>query len=103
MGLKSSPYNCTRVFAWSEDIIRGDRSDPENPFEWDKVVLNLPGSPDFDPSDSWIYRWNSRKNKRAAFFRTYIDDIRSGDSSRKELDRTTHVIATGMNFSVCER
>ena len=98
MGLKSSPYNCTRVFSWSEDIIRGDRSQEGNPFEWDSVILNLPGSEEYKPDDPWVYRWNSRLNKKAAFFGSYIDDIRSGDSSREAVDRTTHVIASKINY-----
>ena len=48
MGLKkSSPYNCTRAFAWTEDFVRVDRHNPLIPLRWDKVVLNLPGQDDY--------------------------------------------------------
>jgi len=40
MGLKSSPYNCIRVYLWSEDIIKGDRDAISNPsMRWDEVRL----------------------------------------------------------------
>lgn len=98
MGLRPSPYNCTRTFAWSEDFIRGDRTDANNRLAWDKVVLNLPGSDDYDPSKPWVCKYDSKRDKMAAFFGTYVDDIRTGDSTRKDCERTTHVIASIINY-----
>ena len=43
MGLVSSPFATTRIFAWAMEIIKGDRFDPKNPFAWDKVVINPSG------------------------------------------------------------
>lgn len=68
MGLKSSPYNCTHAFAWSEEFIRGNRFDPSNPFMWDKVVMNLPGQPDYNPSFSWVFHFDSIKNQKWPYF-----------------------------------
>ena len=73
MGLKSSPYNCTPAFGWSEDFIRGDRMDPSNPFMWDKVVMNLPGQSGYNPSLPWVFRFDSINQKVAAFLCTYVD------------------------------
>ena len=98
MGLKSSPYNCTRAFAWSEDFIRGDRHDPTNPFAWDKVIMNLPGQADYNPTLPWVFRYDSVNEKVAAFFCTYVDDIRSGDSTEAACIRTTHTIASRVNY-----
>ena len=55
MDLKSSPYNCTRTFAWSEDFIRGNRFDHTNPFMWDTVIMNLPGHSDYSPALPWVF------------------------------------------------
>jgi len=98
MGLKSSPYNCTRAAAWGEDFVRGDRRDPKNPFRWDTVVLNLPGQDDYDPSLPWVFRYDSIRQQVAAFFCTYVDDICSGDCSELECVRTTHTIASRINY-----
>ena len=99
MGLSSSPYNSTRTFAWSEDFIRGDRHDPANPLRWDRVVLNLIGSENYDPAEPDVYKYDDINKKPAAFFETYVDDIRSGDSGGEEAcHRTTHVIASRINY-----
>ena len=50
MGLRPSHFVCTQSFGWSEDVIRGDRHDASNPLAWDKVILNLPGNSDYDPT-----------------------------------------------------
>ena len=99
MGLASSPYNSTRTFAWSEDFIRGDRRDPSNPLRWDRVVLNLPGALDYQPDEPEVYRYDDLNRKKAAFFETYVDDIRSGDSGGEDAcHHVTHVIAARINY-----
>jgi len=81
MGFRPSPFLCTQTFGWGEDVIRGDRHALDNPFRWDKVVLNLPGSQQFDPCLPWVYRWDSVDSRIASFFETYMDDIRTGGAS----------------------
>ena len=99
MGLTSSPYNSTRTFAWSEDFIRGDRRDPLNPLRWDRVILNLPGALDYQPDEPDVYRYDDLNRKKAAFFETYVDDIRSGDSGGEDAcHHVTHVIAARINY-----
>jgi hypothetical protein len=44
MGLRDLPY---RSLQWQVRLkykVYGQRRDPRNPFHWDRVVLNLPGS-----------------------------------------------------------
>lgn len=83
MGLRLSPFICTQSFAWGEEIVRGDLKAEKNPFRWDKVVLNLPGSETYDPSMPWVYRWDELNRRLPSFFETYIDDIRSGGASEE--------------------
>lgn len=35
-----------------------------NPFSWDKVKVNFPGDPNYDPSKIWIGKM--KKNKQLA-------------------------------------
>ena len=56
MGFTPSPYNTGMSMLWAEDIIRGDHCDPRNPFYWERVVLNLPGSADYDTTRPWVYK-----------------------------------------------
>ena len=55
MGFKPSPYNSVRMQLIAEEIIRGNRLDLENSFQWQwqDARLNLPGSVGYDPNEAW--------------------------------------------------
>ena len=98
MGFQSSPCLCMQLFGWSEDFIRGDPDDRDNnPLAWDKVVLNLPGSQSYQPTRPWVYHTNF-DGSLAAFFGTYIDDIRTGDGTEKGCCATTRRVALLTNY-----
>ena len=78
MGLMPSPYNSTQGFAVSSEVITGDVNDSSNPLSWDSVILNMPGTTSYDPCMPWCYRWNSVRQEMPGFFKTYVDDIRTG-------------------------
>ena len=98
MGFQSSPYLCTQAFGWSEDFILGELDDHENnPLAWKDVVLNLPGSKHYSPTKPWLYRVKA-DGSLAAFFGTYMDDIRTGDSTESSCRRTTRRVASRINY-----
>jgi hypothetical protein len=41
---------------FAEDVIQGDRHAKENMFQWNKVVMNLPGDTMYDPTLPWVYK-----------------------------------------------
>ena len=45
MGMVFYPYADIQDMLWASEIVRVERSDPNNPFRWDEVGLNLPGDP----------------------------------------------------------
>jgi hypothetical protein len=50
MGLKSSPYQAVQQgLSFAEEVILGDRKNPANLFQWDRIRRNLPGSEHYDP------------------------------------------------------
>ena len=98
MGFRPSPFICTQSFGWSEDCTRGDRKDKDNPLRWDLVILNLPGNDSYDPMKPWVYKFDSLNNRMAAFFGTYIDDIRTGASTERGCRSTTRRIAAWANY-----
>ena len=53
----------------------GDRSDPHNPLQWEKVLLNLPGSEHYDPRLPWVMKVRS-DGKIACEIYIYVDDER---------------------------
>ncbi len=98
MGLRSSPFICTQTFAWGEALIWGDRKALDNPLRWDKVILNLPGSKDYNPARPWVYKWDEVNNTLSSFFGVYIDDIRTGGSSEKACRRSSRRVASRVNY-----
>jgi hypothetical protein len=98
MGLRSSPFNACKAMAWADDIIRGNRFDPNNAFRWDRYLLNLPGTKDYDPALPRGYKWNDKNNSIAGNFEIYIDDIRSSNSSEEGCVLASRRIASICNF-----
>jgi len=75
-GFTSSPHGAVRFLSIAEEQARGDHLSPNNPFYWDRVILNLPCSDKFDPSMPWIYKWDSNVKKIAGDFVIFVDDMR---------------------------
>ena len=98
MGFRPSPYVATQMFAWSEEIILGDHLNPSNPFFWDTVIINLPGTEGYDPVMPGVYKWDSRRKVMACFFGTYIDDIRSGGATEEACRAASRRIASRINY-----
>jgi hypothetical protein len=67
-----------------EEVIRGDWKDPNNVFCWDKVMLNLPGSKDYDPNKPWVYKLRLDGGRIAANLFTFVDNLRPTEPSWKE-------------------
>jgi hypothetical protein len=99
MGVRSSPFNCVRAYLISEEIIKGDRKASDNPFRWDRVVFNLPGTKTYNPSRPWMYRWDDLAQTIASFVLSYVDDLRTGSSKgRRDCERVTHVAGSRLNY-----
>jgi hypothetical protein len=98
MGFCPSPYIATQTFAWGEEIIIGNYTDKNNTFFWDKVIMNLPGLDNYDPTMPWVYRWNSIIKGLPSFFSTYIDDIRSGSEDETSCRLVTRRVASRLNY-----
>ena len=98
MGLRPSPYVCTQSFRWCEDCIRGDRREKDNIFHWDSVKLNLPGDQGYNPSLPWVYRWDEERQKMPGYFGSYIDDIRTIDSSDRGCRAVSRRVAAWVNY-----
>ena len=56
MGLRDSPWRSIQLMLIAKVIAYGDRTDPNNPFQWESAILNLPGSWNYDPTLPWVYK-----------------------------------------------
>jgi hypothetical protein len=54
MDFKSLPYHAGQAMLVAKEVILGERLDATNVFQWDKVRMNLPGSPDYNPALPWV-------------------------------------------------
>lgn len=54
----------------------GDRRSKSNPMRWDKIRLNLPGSPEYDPSLPTVMKWNELAARIAGDIVAFVDDLR---------------------------
>lgn len=98
MGFVSSPYTAVQGTLMAEEIFRGDLSESKNIFRWDHVVLNLPGSQNYKPSDPWVYK--ARMNPERGFLmvvndlKINVDDVRTIRSSYEEGRKASHTVAS---------
>jgi hypothetical protein len=74
MGSTFSPYAVGRQVHWIMEMARGDPGDPANVFRYDSVILNLPGSPDYNPARPKVMRWDSIDDCMACSEEMYVDD-----------------------------
>ena len=75
MGLKLSPNHAIRATLRAEEFITDFPWSSKNPFRYSRVVLNLPGSPDYTPGQPWFYL-ERKDGTMASILAIYVDDQR---------------------------
>ena len=75
MGMRDSPYRSMQMMLMAKYLAYGNRNDTTNPFRWERVVLNLPGSKGYDPSLPWVMKVRSDGHLACEIF-VYVDDGR---------------------------
>ena len=96
MGVRQSPYATTRMYAISLEVIKGNRLDPNNPFAWDYIKLNLPGSDNYDPSEPWVSK-RTKMDKLPPDCYVFVDDGRVLGRTANECEKATRRTASIMN------
>lgn len=96
MGFRPSPYLATQQLLKANNYLMGDRREESNPFHWSKIVLNLPGDPDYDPTRDFVYKLHP-SGDIANDKHTYIDDLRLTGRTLKELWRSCQMVASRLN------
>ena len=96
MVILSSPFVTTRMFAWEMKVIIVDQKDEANHFYWDSVVQNCPGTNGFDPYIPRLYRRDSKYQVITAVCNTFVDNLRSVESTQKVVRYEIHSVETIM-------
>ena len=76
MGLRPAPFWSCRFYYFIEEFFIGDRKNTSNVYHWDKVVFNLPGSPSFNPTLPFVFKWDTTHQRIATSIKAYVDDLR---------------------------
>jgi hypothetical protein len=102
MGCTSSPFVAVRYMYWLDELSRGDPRDPTNPFWYDRVKLNLPGMPEFEPSRPKVMKWDSGHSCVAADFLTFMDDLQGGAPGANEAWLSRDHVAKTIQHKGCQ-
>ncbi len=97
MGFKPSPYNSVRMYLVTEEIIQGDRHDSDNAFQYNYVMLNLPGTEGYKPSVAWISKRRT-DGSLASDFVCFVDDQRISGQGRERVLAAGHAISSRESY-----
>ena len=75
MGLGDSPYRCIQWMVRLKMVAYRVPRDRTNPFHWERVELNLPGSPTYRPFLPWVMKIRWDRHLAAELYK-YVDDAR---------------------------
>jgi hypothetical protein len=98
MGMKPSPYNAVRYFYWAEEFARGNPVDSKNALRYDRVKLNLPGDPAFDPTLPLVMKWNDADDKLAGDIVTFVDDLRACGCDSERAWQVARQVASRLQY-----
>jgi len=93
MGFKPSPYNSIRMYLVTEEIIRGDRRNENNAFQWNHILLNLPGSEKYRPDIAWISK-RRKDGSLASDFVCFVDDQRLAAAGKERIISAGHALSS---------
>ena len=97
MGFKSSPHNSIKMYLVTEEVIRGDRKDDNNAFQWDHVRLNLPGSESYRPDTAWISK-RRKDGSLVSDFVCFVDDQRLVGAGRGRVVDAGHTLSSRESY-----
>ncbi|KAI2491134.1 hypothetical protein MHU86_23420 [Fragilaria crotonensis] len=103
MGMRPSPYNAVRHYYWGEEFARGNPTKPGNPMGYDRVILNLPGMENYDPSLPKVMKWRNgtageTEGHVAGDVVTFADDVRVTGYSKSNCWDVYHQFASRIQF-----
>ena len=87
---------------WAMEAITGYRKSSSNPFFWDVVIRNSPGTTSHYPTMPRLHRWDSIREEISATCKTYVDDLRSIVATQSLAKEATHQVDTTMVYLVLQ-
>jgi hypothetical protein len=97
MGFCSSPFNLVRMYSIVEEVVKGNRHDATNPFQWDHIRLNLPGTKEYTPSQAWITK-RQKDSTLASDLVDFVDDERLAGAGKERVEEAGHAVSTRESY-----
>ena len=97
MGFRPSPYLTTREMRRIDSFLRGFADNPNNVFRWSRVILNLPGMPEYTPQRPRVFRVRNDDTMAADLF-SYIDDLRNTGPTAMECWEGLHQVCSRLTW-----
>jgi hypothetical protein len=94
-GCTASPYLAGQQCARLVEMIRGDRQSDRNPFQWDHILMNLPGMAEANPALPRVMKIR-KDGKLAGEMVRMVDDLRgvgNDEAHARQVGRTTGATA----------
>jgi hypothetical protein len=99
MGFAASPYNSIKMALVAKEVCRGDLHEEGvgldgkelNPFQWQHVRLNLPGTRDYDPCLSWFSKMRLDGCVACSIF-SFVDNERVTGPDKELTWQASHVL-----------
>jgi hypothetical protein len=98
MGVQNSPYLSVQSMAWHHEFVIGDRHDDNNIFRWERVILNLPGQKNYDPTRPWVYKIR-KDGTLSADLLSYVDDERTTGPTEAECWNASQWVSSKSAYS----
>jgi hypothetical protein len=105
MGFDASPYNSIKMALIAKEVCRGNQhkrgvgqvGKELNPFQWQYIQLNLPGTRAYDPCLSWISKMRSDGRVACDIF-AFVDDKRVTGPDKDLTWQASHVLAAKQSY-----
>ena len=97
MGLKSSPYQAICATLFAEEFIKDFPFLRNNPFRYESVRVNLPGTAEYDPTQHW-YQTLDYDGNLAAMLAIFVDDERIHHSTEEGAWKAARQVATRESY-----
>ena len=82
---------------WAEDVVRGDKTAPNNPFRCSHIQLDLLGSEGYNPELPWLAKMRSDGVITCDFF-IYVDDVRITGPSEDKIWKAIQKISSVFSY-----
>ena len=98
MGMHPSPFVAIQYLYLALKFGLGNQRDLGNPMRWDRLCLNLPGDPIFDPSPPFVMKWNDLVNRITGDVESFVDDLRTSSHSVENVWQGSRQIAARVQY-----